>query len=153
MELHYTPEPLKTTLLRTSLIALAVGSAITALVSSQMESPNLVLPWVSFVAAVFWISFGGHWVELLYLRWWKCKFNFTGGKAILERVLFWMPFGAILFSAARATQIAIYKLEMVSTGSLIEAAISGMVLFVIVEVVVHTVLNCLKQDSMFNGRG
>ena len=58
-------EPLRTTLVRTILIAIVAGTVLTAWPASSARP----IRWPVAVVLMLWPSFGGHWLELWYLNW------------------------------------------------------------------------------------
>ncbi len=61
-------EPLQATLLRTVPIALIIGTVASLLLRGMPQGANDWRGWLSRVAAALWLTFGGHYIELLYLR-------------------------------------------------------------------------------------
>jgi len=81
------------------------------------------------------------------------KTKLEGVLRIVERIVFWLPFGLLLFLAAEITQSIIVNFKFPAPKNIGYYALLGPVLFVVIELFVHTVLAVTKNDSIFNGRG
>lgn len=88
MTTPWTPfrEPLRTTLLRTILIAIVVGAALARLSGAKIH-------WLLAALLVLWPSFGGHWVELWYLNWLRPRLSIARHVQITARVATWFVGG------------------------------------------------------------
>ncbi|MGH7242997.1 MAG: hypothetical protein ACREJD_06220 [Phycisphaerales bacterium] len=61
-------EPLRATLLRTVPLAVVIGSVVTLATVGLPSSSNACWGWLGRVVVALWFTFGGHWVELAFLR-------------------------------------------------------------------------------------
>ena len=61
-------ETLRVTLLRTVPMALVLGSVITLVTQGVPSTSKAWWVWLGRVVAALWFTFGGHWVELAFLR-------------------------------------------------------------------------------------
>lgn len=138
-------EPLRTTLVRTVLIAIVAGTVLAA----WSDRSNWPIRWPVAVALVLWVSFGGHWLELWYLNWLRPRIASAPAGQRAARVLTWFLGGCAL------------GVGMVLTarfGGRIHPTqwpawwVAGLV-FIVVELVAHTVLQARGRPSFFNGRG
>jgi len=89
-------EPLRVTLVRTGLLALAVGF-VAALLQHQPAS------WPLWTAFAVWFTFGGHWVEVFFLNSFSSRLAATRGAQVTGRVVTWLVGGTVLMIGARMT--------------------------------------------------
>jgi len=89
-------EPLRVTLVRTGLAGLAVG-LIAARVQGRLAS------WPQWTALALWFSFGGHWVELFFLNWFRPRLAPARWVQITGRLFTWLVGGTLLIVGARVT--------------------------------------------------
>src|SRR5471030_2522361 len=82
-------EPLRTTLLRTILIAVVAG-AVLAHWSGRSRWP---IKWPLATLVMLWPSFGGHWVELWYLNWLRPRIAAARPVQIIARLAVWFVGG------------------------------------------------------------
>ena len=110
--------------------------------------------WFALVAAVAWISFGGHWVELIYLNGLRPRIaTRSDGVLALVRVCAWLAGGAILCIGAVTTFSLLIGGVLPQATSIVRAALFGGPLFVAIELIAHTALGLRGRDSFWNGRG
>ena len=128
-------EPLRTTLLRTVLIALVVGVVVGRAASW--------LPWTAFA---LWLTFGGHWVEVFFLNWLRPRLPAERWAQIGGRLLIWIVGGTVLMVGARATALALGIPAMrVPPWSLGGPILVGLELFV------HGLAQLRRQPNLYNG--
>jgi len=82
-------EPLRVTLLRTGLLALAVGFGA-ALLQRQPAS------WPQWTAFALWFTFGGHWVEIFFLNWLGPRLAAARRVQVTARLLTWLGRGTLI---------------------------------------------------------
>src|SRR5438552_2402447 len=87
-------EPLRTTLLRTGLIALAIG-AILALPRGGLAR------WPAATLIALWPALGGHFVELLFLNVLCPRLSASRGVQVVARLIVWFAGGILLLLAMR----------------------------------------------------
>jgi hypothetical protein len=122
-------ERISTTLLRTIGIAVAVSGLIAWSRGGLAQWPRLGL-------MVLWVSFGGHWVELLFLNLFRPKI----GNSRLLRVALWFA-GGILMAAG------------MGLSGFRPAWWVGGLGFIGVELIVHLLLHVGGRPSFYDGRG
>jgi hypothetical protein len=132
-------EPFRVTLVRTGLVALALGCVV-AVVSGRLAS------WPQWTAFVFWFSFGGHWVELFFLNWFRPRLPAARWPQVLGRVCTWLAAGTLLMVGARVTVLSLSAQSM----HLPSWWIGGPV-FLCVELLVHVVPQLRGQPNFYNG--
>lgn len=129
-------EPLRKTLLRTVLIAIIAGAII-----SRFSGGWRRWPVDSLLA--FWITFGGHWVEVWFLNGVRPRIPAAGTVQRLARVAVWFTGGAILGFGIGWTARAF---GLATKGS---AWWKFGILFIAVELVVHVMLLLRGQSGFF----
>ncbi len=132
-------EPLRATFVRTGLVGLAVGCVI-AVVSGQLAS------WLQWTAFALWFSFGGHWVELLFLNWLRPRLPAARWPQVLGRVYTWLVAGTLLMIGARITVLSLSTPAM----RLPPWWLGGPV-FLCVELLVHALPQLRGQPNFYNG--
>jgi len=132
-------EPLRVTLVRTGLVGLAVGCVI-AVISGQLAS------WLQWTAFALWFSFGGHWVELLFLNWLRPRLPAARWPQVIGRVCTWLVAGTLLMVGARITVLSLGTQAM----RLPPWWIGGPV-FLCVELLVHALPQFRRQPNFYNG--
>lgn len=155
MHRHDVPhaEPLRATLTRTVLIAAAAASAVTAGImrtQGQAGAPRL---WTALFLGSLWITFGGHWPELLFINRLRPLLSRSGAVRVPARILLWLFAGPVLFAAGAATYAIVRNGHVPSAGLLTGALLWGGPMFVGVELVVHAVALVRGRPSFWNGRG
>ena len=142
-------EPIRTTFIRTFGIALGVGT-IVFLLNESGDDPagSHVQHWVSWVAAVLWFSFGGHWVEILYLNHIRMSLPEVRWLETVVRLMGWYVGGCVLFVGMKitATMLGNPALESLQWWY-------GGFLFIIIELFVHAIVLAGGKNCFWNGRG
>jgi hypothetical protein len=128
-------ESIRTTLVRTVAIAL-VGGAVLAWRMGGLAG------WPVATLLVFWISFGGHWVEVFFL---KC----VRPRLPSARILVWFIGGIGLFFGMRLTAMLLAQRRFEHWP----AWWVGGLAFIGIELAVHLALQLNGRPSFYNGRG
>lgn len=135
-------EPLRVTLLRTGAIAAVVGLGL------ALARGGLVW-WPTATLLALWPSFGGHWVELLFLRVVRPRLPAARATQVAARVAVWLVGGLLLALGAAATGMAIGAFPRAFDP---RWALGGPV-FVGIELVAHLGLWLASRPSVYDGRG
>jgi len=135
-------EPLNSVVLRTFTIAIVVG-AVVALIAGRLSR------WPLLALLALWPSFGGHWIELLFLNWLRPRLPAARGVQALARVSLWFAAGVGFAVAMRATALVLVSLPMATR---LPWWVGGLG-FVGIELIVHLVLMARARPSFFNGLG
>jgi hypothetical protein len=148
-------EPLVKTLRRNVLIAVVVAALLGSV--RFRHPPAGISLWrvaLALFVYVFWISFGGHWAEVSY-RNLLCPRLAKGHAAarVGVRLVVWMVAGAVLFLCGMTSFWLIITGEFPAVGRAVGSLIYGGPLFVVIELIVHTVLQLRGKPSFWNGRG
>ncbi len=138
-------EPLRTTLVRTLLIAIVAGTVLAAWSARSARS----IPWPAAVVLMLWPSFGGHWLELWYLNWLRPRLPAARTAQCVARLGTWFLGGCGLGLGMVLTARGLYGFRL----SQLPAWWLAGVVFIGVELVAHTVLQVRARPSFFNGRG
>jgi len=148
-------ESLATTITRTGLIALVLGSIGTVARLGRVPSSGMEwYGWLVLVLFVSWISFGGHWVELFYLNFLRPRIaRLHDGLLILVRVAIWLVGGAILFLGAVTTRSLLSSGDWPTDPQVQGAVLYGGPMFVVIELVVHLIAVAIGRPSFWNLRG
>src|SRR5437763_15151470 len=95
-------EPPSATILRTGGIALVVASVAFVIGFHRLPSTSIQWQnWLALVVFLFWISFGGHWVEIIYLNRIRPRLaHWSDFALMLVRLCVWEIGGAVLFVGA-----------------------------------------------------
>lgn len=136
-------EPLRVTMLRTGLIALIAGAVL-----AQWRGGGIAR-WPLAALLVFWISFGGHWVELWFLNWLRPRISTGRAVQAAVRVGVWFLGGALLVVGMELTAktLAGYQPRQWSLWWL------GGLAFIGIELLVHLALQMRGRPCFYNGRG
>ena len=132
-------EPLRVTLVRTGLVGLVVG-LIAARVQSQRAS------WPQWTVFALWFSFGGHWVELFFLNWFRPRLASARLSQITGRLFTWLIGGTVLMVGARITASSLSAHAM----RLPPWWLGGPV-FLGLELLVHALPQLRGQANFYNG--
>jgi hypothetical protein len=135
-------EALRTTLLRTIFIALVAGAAVAHWSGGRLSWPLAAL-------LVLWFSFGGHWVELWYLRWLRPRLSAAHAVRIATRIGTWFVGGTVLALGMVLTARALSG----NSSARWPAWWMGGAAFIGLELLVHLALQVRGRPSVFNGRG
>ena len=135
-------EPLRTTLMRTFLIALIAG-AIVSLRNGGLRG------WPIATILMLWPSFGGHWMEFWYLNWLRPKLSPRRAVQATARLATWFVGGMVLALGLALTAAALIGPRPI-TWHLWWAAGLAMIA---IELVVHTLLGLRRRPNFFDGRG
>ena len=135
-------EPLRTTLLRTGIIAVAIGAALTL-------PRGHIARWPAATLIALWPALGGHFVELLFLNVLRPRLPATRGVQIATRLLVWFVGGVVLALGMYATALAVIGPRPLRWPALLIAGVA----FVGIELIVHLVLQLRRRPSFYDGRG
>jgi len=136
-------EPIRTTILRTGLIAIVVGGVLAQFWGGLFRWPTATL-------LVLWPSFGGHWVEILFLNRLRPRLSSARGAQIAGRLAVWFVGGTVLAIGMFFTAKGRPGLGRVDWPNLTACGGFG---FVAIELTIHLVLQLRGLDSFYNGRG
>lgn len=134
-------EPLRSTLVRTGLIAVVVGGVLAVRWGGISRWPVATL-------LALWPAFGGHWVELWFLNWLRPRIPASRGVQILTRLAVWFVGGIVLAFGMQVTAMAFGMRPMRWSNWWIAG-----VAFVGIELVVHMVLQMRGRSGFYSGRG
>jgi hypothetical protein len=135
-------EPLRTTLLRTGLIATAIGAVLT------LPRGDLAR-WPVATLIALWPALGGHFVELLFLNVVRPRLPATRGIQVTARLATWFAGGMVLALGMYATALAVIGPRPLRWPALLIAGVA----FIGIELIVHVVLQFRGRRSFYNGRG
>lgn len=135
-------EPLRTTLLRTGLIAAGVGLALSISAGGLHRWPMATL--LAFVP-----SFGGHWFELWFLNWLRPRLPHSRPIHVAARLLLWFIAGIVLLWCMQCIATAMSGARPVRWPMPWIAGLG----FIGIELVVHLVLQLRGLRNFYNGRG
>ena len=145
MTWHPHREPLRTTLLRTVTIALAVGAAF-ALARRDLSR----LPAAALLA--LWPALGGHYVELFFLNSIRPRLPAARPAQVPARLTTWYLGGAAVTLGVMLTARAMGVPPPARLPPWQACALGGLA-FIALELLVHLVLHLTGRPSFFNGRG
>jgi hypothetical protein len=134
-------EPLRTTLLRTIIIALVAGAVI-----ARFSGRGIGWPLTALL--LLWFTFGGHWVELWYVNWLRPRISIARYVQIIARIGTWFVGGTAL-----ALGMALTASALGFPPAQWPAWWLGGFAFIVLELVVHLALQLRGQPSFYNGRG
>lgn len=135
-------EPLRTTLLRTTIIALVVGAVVAHCSRGRIG-------WLPGSLLMLWFSFGGHWVELWYLNWLRPRLSGARPIQIVARVGTWFVGGCGLAFAMALSARALAGFSPAQWP----AWWLGGVAFIGLELLAHIALQLRSRPSFYNGLG
>lgn len=132
-------EPLRVTVTRTGLVAVALGTAV-AFAQGQRAT------WALWSAFALWFTFGGHWVEIVFLQRLRPRLPATRAAQAAGRVVTWIAGGTVLMVGARTTVASLgpYALHVPPWW------LGGPVLLGI-ELLVHALMQLRGQPNFYNG--
>jgi hypothetical protein len=134
-------EPLASTLLRTSLIAVAVGIVFA-------WSLGKVSLWPYGFLMALWPSFGGHWIEIGFLNWLRPRLPVERFVQVCARLATWFIGGVILVPGVQLTAAVLGWHGARSLHWWI-----GGLAFIAIELVAHVALQLRGLRNFYNGRG
>jgi hypothetical protein len=137
-------EPLRVTLVRTGTIALVIGAVLAWRLGGGLAR------WPIAILLVFWLSFGGHWVELGFLNGLRPRLPVMRAVQVGVRVGVWFIGGIGLALGMRLTAMALTGFGPARHWP---ALWFGGLAFIGIELVVHLVLQLRGRPNFFNGRG
>jgi hypothetical protein len=135
-------EPLRVTLIRTLSIAIVAGGVV-ALSTRHLGR------WPMFSLLTLWPSFGGHWIDLLFLNGLRSRLPDARAIQRLARVAIWFAGGIVLGIGVQFTfrlftqRPPIVWLTWATAGAA----------FVGVELVAHAALYLRGRPSFYDGLG
>jgi hypothetical protein len=135
-------EPLRSTLLRTVIIALVIGAVL------ALRSRNLA-NWPIAALLALWPSFGGHWVEIFFLNWLRPRLPASRATQIAARLAVWFIGGIIIAFGLALSAIALGRFRPTWWHAW---AIAGLA-FIAIELLVHAALQLRRRPNFYNGRG
>lgn len=136
-------EPLHTTLRRTVSIAAVVGLVI------ALSTHRSIRAWPAATLVALWFSFGGHWVEVAFLRQVRPRLRPAPRVQVGARLLVWFVGGVGLSLGLALSARALLG----SWRTAFPAWYWGGLAFVAIELVVHVALQLRRLPSFYNGRG
>ena len=134
-------EPIRRTLYRNVMIALVMGG-VAALASRRWSI------WPPATLLALWPSLGGHWVEVWFLNWLRPRLSPAPGVQIGARVLTWFVGGSLLAVGMRLTASAVAHWRW---PPWISWWVPG-VAFIVLELIVHLVMQLGGQANFYNRR-
>jgi hypothetical protein len=135
-------EPLRTTVLRTGMIAIAGGAVLARFWGGWARWPMATL-------LALWFSFGGHWVEIWFLNWLRPRLPGARGLQVAARAGVWFAGGIVIAMGVRAAAMA---LEGDHPAHWPAWWLWGLG-FIGIELVAHLALQLRGRPSFYNGRG
>jgi hypothetical protein len=135
-------EPIRTTLLRTIMIAVVVGGVL-----AQWRG-NLGR-WPLATLLVLWPSFGGHWVELWFLNWLRPRLSSARAIQVGARVGVWFVGGTVLALGMGLTAMALTGFPPAQWPPWWLGGLA----FIGVELVAQLALQLRGRPSFYNGLG
>jgi hypothetical protein len=141
-------ESMRTTLLRTGIIAAVVGAILAGSRGGGIGGGGWRM-WPLATLLSLWPALGGHFVELLFLNVLRPRLPRARAVQIAARLITWFAGGVAMVYAIRMTALAL-------TGTSPLRATQwwiGGVGFIAIELIVHAVLQMRGRPSFYNGRG
>lgn len=141
-------ERLTVTLARTSAIALFVGTGWLTIEAVGDWTSWTWREWLVRLISVFWISFGGHWVEICYLNYLRMRLPHSHVVEVAARICTWYAGGSVLYFG------------ILFTGRLLQTDVlhellwwQAGFLFIGIELLVHSIWHRFGRGSFYDGRG
>jgi hypothetical protein len=151
-------ESLRATLLRTVPLALLIGTIATLSVRGMPVNAADWKGWTARVAAALWITFGGHYIELLYLRG-VLPYIATDQEPsnisrwfvrLGARCAVWATGGAVLWIGGMTTYVLIMSARLLRPQELPLIALQGALGLVIIELLgVHVAMTLIGRPSVW----
>ena len=135
-------EPLGVTLRRTFAIALIVGGVIAWRFGSLRA-------WPVLSGQVLWFSFGGHWVDLMFLNGLRPRLSSSRAVQVAVRLAIWFVGGVVLGQGVVFTM----RLSAFTAGIQPPPWWVAGVGFIAVELVAHGALAMRQTPNFYNGAG
>jgi hypothetical protein len=104
--------------------------------------------WPQWTAFALWFSFGGHWVELFFLNWFRPRLPSARWAQVTGRVFTWLIGGTLLLVGARTTVVFLSWQAM----RLPPWWLGGLG-FLGLELLVHALLSLRGHPNFYNGLG
>lgn len=135
-------EPLRVTLTRTITIALLAG---------LLASPRFggIRHWPVLSLLMLWPSFGGHWIDLLFLNVLRPRLPRARFVQFVARFAVWFLGGIVLALGLRLTATLLLARAPFPWLTWVAAGVG----FIGIELVAHAVLQVRGRPSFYNGRG
>lgn len=135
-------EPLRITLIRTVTIALLAGALAAPLFGGFRRWPIVSL-------LMLWPSFGGHWIDLLFLN--GLRPRLPSGRVVqaVARFAVWFLGGVVLALGLRLTAAALFVHRPLLWLTWLSAGVG----FVAIELIAHAALSVRGRPSFYNGLG
>lgn len=135
-------EPLRVTLTRTITIALLAGA---------LAAPWLggIRRWPSISLLMLWPSFGGHWIDLLFLNVLRPHLPHARAAQFIARLAIWFLGGIVLALGLRLTATLLLAHARLLSLTWVTAGVG----FVVIELVAHAALQARGRPSFYNGLG
>ncbi|MEP6733022.1 MAG: hypothetical protein ABJE10_20435 [bacterium] len=105
--------------------------------------------WPVAAVLVLWISFGGHWIELLFLNWLRPRIPGSRALQVAARFGVWFIGGVALRIAIMLTMRVS---PLTNANSLPQWWVAGL-LFIAIELVAHVALALRGRPNFYNGDG
>ena len=138
----------KPALLRCIIVAILIGTLFTInLYTSKPLHPLTI--WAANVVGLFWMTFGGHWLELVYVNFIANRFH-TQFMQRLVRITLWFTVGGLIVLASSWTR-TLFGFGAFAVRPL-NWEIAGL-FFILVQLVIHTVYYLFKQPSFWTHDG
>jgi hypothetical protein len=134
-------EPLRRTILRTGLIALAIGAALARFQGGLARWPVASL-------AALWPSFGGHWLEVWFLNWLRPRLSPARPVQVAARLGVWFA-GGVVFGVCMAWTLSAAGFRPRHWPVWWMAGLA----FIGIELGAHLALQLSGRPSFYNGRG
>ena len=135
-------EPLRTTLARTVAVAIVAG----AIIASQWGGREF---WPRATILAFWVSFGGHWVDLWFLNWLRPRLGGSRAARVAARLATWFAGGILLGAGMWATARFGFGVARDYTGAWWIAGLG----FIGVELIAQGGLAIRGNSTFFGPRG
>ena len=138
-------EPLRATVTRNVLIAIVASTAVATL-SARSAHP---IRWPLAFLLALWPTFGGHWLEVMYLEQIRPHLPASALSRAVARLMTWFIGGCVLGIAMALTARIVAGIPL----SRWPAWWMGGVALIIIELVAHAGLQLRGQPSFYNTRG
>ncbi len=136
-------EPLRTTLIRTIMIAVVVGAIVSVATSGGLSR------WPLATLLILWPSFGGHWVELLFLNGIRPRLSPARPVQVIARLGVWFVGGCLLLLGMALTAETLTHTRPVRWSYWW----AGGLALIGVELIAHAALRLRGRPSFYDGRG